>query len=181
LGWIPAFPLVRDVNRDNFGLLIAYLVPGFIVVWSLRPFLGDAQAWLGTAAEGSPTVGDFLYGTVAATAAGLVVSAVRWAVVDRLYHRTGVSEPRWDFAKLAKRLPVFETLVEYHYRYYQFYANTLVALVFTSGVALMQGRLPFTTAFGNVTLVLVVGFLIAASRDALKKYYRRVGDVVRAA
>jgi hypothetical protein len=56
-----------------------------------------------------------------------------------------------------------------------------VALMFTSCVALMQGRLPFATAFGNGTLILVLVFLVPASRDALQKYYRRLDDVMRAA
>src|SRR5688500_13556261 len=79
----------------------------------------------------APSVGGFLYVTLASTAAGLLVSAVRWSVVDRLYHRTGISEPHWEFAQLSDRLPAFLAVVDNHYRYYQFYANMLVALTFT--------------------------------------------------
>src|SRR5437667_438340 len=81
---------VKDVTSDNFGLLIAYLLPGFVALWALRPFVGGVDLLLAAPPGAAPSVGGFLYGTLASTAAGLVVSGVRWAVVDQVYHRTGI-------------------------------------------------------------------------------------------
>lgn len=171
---------MKDVSRDNFGLLIAYVLPGFVVLWGLQPYVADVREWLGTEQAGTPTIGGFLYGTLASTAVGLFVSAIRWAVVDRLYHLTGIREPRWDFSALSTRLAAFETLVEYHYRYYQFYANMMVALGFSAGiVVVVEGRLPFQEPFGNASLILVLAVLVAGSRDALRKYYTRVSALLR--
>jgi len=171
---------MKDVGRDNFGLLIAYLLPGFVVLWGLKPFVPEVQEWLGSSQAGAPTVGGFLFGTLASTGAGMVVSAVRWAVLDRVHHRTGIREPCWDFGKLSHRWQAFEALVEYHYRYYQCYANMLVALVFACGVSLdMQGRLPVQGAIPTLGFLVVFVVLVAGSRDALRKYYRRVDDLQR--
>ena len=146
----------------------------------LKPYIADVREWLGGEQAGTPTVGGFLVGTLASTAGGLFVRAIRWAVVDRLYHLTGIREPRWDFSVLATRLAAFETLVEYHYRYYQHYANMLVAMVIVCGVDLhLEGRLPVHGPIPTLGLGVVLIVLVAGSRDALRKYYTRVSALLR--
>lgn len=122
---------MKDVTSESFGPLIAYLLPGFVALWGASYFSETVHAWLAVSPEAAPTVGGFLYVTLGSTAAGLVVSAMRWAIIDRLYHRTGIREPRWDFTRLSANFEAFEGLVQNHYRYYQFYSNLLVALSFT--------------------------------------------------
>jgi hypothetical protein len=170
----PAVPL----SADNFGILIGYLIPGFLLVWGLQPSVPVFRDWLSAAADGA-SVGGFLYGTVAATAAGLFVSALRWAVVDRLYHRTGIPEPRWDFAKLAGQLPAFEGIVANHYRFYQAYSNALVSLVLIYAVSFLSGsRRLAPIGWEDAAALCVAIVLVLASRDALRKYYRRAGDLL---
>ncbi len=113
---------MKDVTASNFGLLIAYLAPGFTTLWGLSHFSPTLRSWLGSAASSQPTVGGFLYVTVASVAVGLTVSAVRWAIIDTLHHSTGVTQPDWDFAKLRDSVVGFNVLNELYYRYYQFYA-----------------------------------------------------------
>lgn len=107
---------MKDVNSDNFGLLIAYLIPGFIALWSLQSLLPSGPFTLSIPVESEPTIGGFLYGTLASTAAGLVISAIRWAIIDQIYHRTGIPAPAWDFRKLQANLTAFESHVQDHYR-----------------------------------------------------------------
>ena len=40
------------------------------------------------------------YAVLAATAIGLIVSALRWMLLDRLHHATGVKRPVWDDRRL---------------------------------------------------------------------------------
>jgi hypothetical protein len=167
------------LSADNFGILIGYLIPGFLLVWGLQPSVPVFRDWL-SAADGA-SVGGFLYGTVAATAAGLFVSALRWAVVDRLYHRTGIPEPQWDFAKLAGQLPAFEGIVANHYRFYQAYSNSLVSLALIYAVSFLSGsRRLATIGWEDAAALCVAIVLVLASRDALRKYYRRAGDLLAA-
>ncbi len=165
---------MNPVSTDNFGLLIAYLVPGFVSLLGVSLFSETVQAWLGIVPLSSPTVGGFLYVTLASIAAGLIVSAVRWTTVDRLHHHTGIPEPTWNFARLPATLPAFMILVENHYRYYQFYANMLVAaafcyLAYLFAWSVLPGQdLPLDAGFLGIEVVLLLG-----SRDTLRKYYTR--------
>ncbi|HZZ26689.1 MAG TPA: hypothetical protein VFE46_01675 [Pirellulales bacterium] len=166
---------MNDVSRANFGLVIAFVIPGFIALWGLgnyEPALGD---WLGSASVKSTSVGGFLYVMLAAIAAGLTISTFRWLTIDRLHHMTGVRPPVSDFSRLGERVEAFQVLLDGHYRFYQFYSNGLTALVFTY----LSWRMTHAvTRTGDLWLdagclaVAIVFFL--GSRDTLKKYYQRV-------
>ncbi len=66
-----------------------------------------------------------------AMSAGVTVSAVRWAIIDHLHHATGVVPPAWKFANLESKLQGYLTLIENHYRFYQFYSHMFVAAAFS--------------------------------------------------
>jgi hypothetical protein len=162
----------QDGPLTNFGLLIAYVLPGFTALQGL-PFLSPSRSGWGAAdAETVPTLTSFLSGTTEAIAVGLIVSTVRWLVIDTLHHRTGLQPPKWDFAFLEKNVAAFEFLVDIHYRYYKFYANMVVALFWayvSSGYALgLRGLIYW----------LLAALFFFASRDALGKYYRRAGQLL---
>lgn len=161
-----------DLSARNFGLLIAYWIPGFITLAGMATLSPTVAAWL--AADLGPSMGGFLYSTLGSLAAGMTVSAFRWAVIDTLHQYTGLPRPEWDDSKLAERLPALEYLVETHYRYYQFYGNSMVAV----GFAHASWRI---SPFGGAVLwgwpeagVIILGLVfLAGSRDTLRKYYRR--------
>src|SRR6516164_6177772 len=96
----------QEASQSNFGLLIAYVIPGFTalrglpLVPALVPGLVDNGSDI--------TLAGFLYGTVEAITAGLTVSAVRWLVIDTIHHRTGMRPPQWNFAELGKSVAAFE-------------------------------------------------------------------------
>ena len=164
----------------NFGLVVAYLVPGFVILWGLSFHSATVAAWLAVPPQSAPAIGDLFYATLGSVAVGMIANVFRWAIFDTIHHHTGVRLPRWDFSLLDQgRLGGYELLVELHYRYYQFFANMLIALVFTyvayrfapSGRANQWG----TTDIGFVVVCVV---LFLGSRDALRKYYRRAGELL---
>jgi hypothetical protein len=161
----------EDSSLTNFGLVIAYVLPGFTALNGFPLLSSSAAAW-GTGGDSNPPLTAFLSGTVMALAAGLTVSTVRWLVIDQLHHRTGLKPPARDFAKLEARVAAFEYLVLVHYRYYKFYANMVVALLWAYAARdYVQGWR------GAVCLPLVLLFFVA-SRDSLRKYYQRTGDLL---
>ncbi len=166
---------MREVTSKNFGLLIAYLLPGFTMVWGISHVSPEMQAWLGTTASEAPTVGGFLYVTLASVAAGLTVSTIRWAVVDTIHHRTGICKPRWDFSKLGEKVSAFEALIEIHYRYYQWYANMLIALPLA--FILRWSALGFRWS-EMFLLIVIEALFFFASRDTIRKYYQRVESLL---
>lgn len=145
------------------------------MVWGISHVSPEMQTWLGTTASETPTVGGFLYVTLASVAAGLTVSTVRWIVVDTIHHRTGIRQPDWNFSQLADRVNAFETLIEIHYRYYMWYANMFIALPLA--VMLRWSALGFRWREMFLVIAIEALFFIA-SRDTIKKYYQRVESLL---
>ena len=103
---------MQQLTSKNFGLLIANLLPGFTALWGASQFSETVRMWLGTTPSDAPSVGGFLYVTLASIGAGMTVSAVRFLVIDRIHHRTGISEPRWDFSRLSDNVAAYDVLIE---------------------------------------------------------------------
>jgi len=72
---------VKDVTSNNFGVLIAYLVPGATALWGISLFSPAVRAWFASTPQDVPTISGFLYLTVASLAVGMTVTAIRWACV----------------------------------------------------------------------------------------------------
>lgn len=166
---------VRDVTSANFGLLIAFVLPGFILLWGTEPYSATVQGWMGRSTPEQASVGGFLYVTVASVGMGQLVSTIRWLVVDTILYRTGVPRPKWNFRRLKDSVAAFEQLIEIHYRYYQWHANSLVAL--TIAVVLRWIAEGFSWTQLSI-LITVDALLFAGSRDTLSKYHHRVEELL---
>ncbi|MGP1345509.1 MAG: hypothetical protein ACTS3F_02420 [Phycisphaerales bacterium] len=162
-----------DASR-NFGILIAYIVPGFAALCGLSFVVPELDRWLFGAGVDGPTVGGVLYVTIASIGAGMTCGLLRWATLDRMNELTGLRRPEFDDRNLEQRLGAFSRLVEDHYRYYQFYGNTLIAMI--AGYAAWRISLVGTgTGLGwlDASLWAIAIVFIAGSRDALSRYHRR--------
>lgn len=170
---------MNELSDKNFGILIAYVLPGFVALWGLSCLSPTVESWISASQQASPTVAGFCYTSLASLAAGLTVSAVRWALLDTLHHITGIAPPDWKFAALNDKLPGFLALVENHYRYYQFYAGMFVAVAFSFATHGIVGdsRL-FDRPWLSVAVVIVELVFFTGSRDSLRKYYDRVGHLL---
>ncbi len=161
---------MQSVSNDNFGPLIAYLVPGATALWGVSEFAPALRSWFAIVPMQTPTIGGFLYLTVASIASGMVVSAVRWAVVDTLHRVTGLPLPALGFSKLGRNVEAFNLLIEIHYKHFQFYANEFVALaVAYASYRIKQGTIwPLDWLDGG--FLATEAILMLASRDTLRKY-----------
>jgi len=170
---------VGELSTRNFGLLIAYLIPGFVALWGLATLAEPVRLWLvGVAGEG-PNAAGVVYALLASMAAGMTASACRWALVDAVHHRTGLTPPLWDDSKLHERLEAFESLVDNHYRYSQFYGNTLCACVFAF-IAWRASPSSAAVPWGwpELGLLSLAALFVAGSRDALRRYYSRTASLL---
>jgi hypothetical protein len=166
---------MKEVSSSNFGLLIAFLLPGFVALFGVSFFSETVRTWLTVASADAPTVGGFLYVTLASLAAGLTVSTVRWAIIDTVHHCTGVRQPNWDFSRLQDNIAAYQVLNEFHYKFYQFYGNMLISLVFVYATMRMSlGVWASPLGRFDIGFLLLGVVFFAGSRDALRKYYSRV-------
>ena len=82
--------------------------------------------------------------------------------------------------QLAKNYEAFEIIVAYHYRYYQFYGNMLVAIPTSLGFYLLtfQGeREAFFVGFVGLFLEFI---FFLGSKDSFKKYVDRSNELLEA-
>ena len=166
---------MNDVTNQNFGLLIAFVLPGFILLWGLQPHSDMVSSWLGHATAEVPSVGGFLYITMASVGVGQLVSTLRWLLVDTLHHHTGVKPPKWNFKRLRDRVAAYDRLIEIHYRYYPWHANGLVAVTIS---AVLRWTANGFMVRELLLLLFVDALLYLGSRDTLQKYYRRVEELL---
>jgi hypothetical protein len=163
-------------SKQQFGLVVAYLLPGFIALGGLALLTPDVAEWLQT--ETGSGIAPSVYAVLAATALGMILSCFRWLVIDHVLALTGISSPEWEFDGLEERLSAFDYFVEYHYRYYQFYANTLLAVVWTYALNRWLATSSFLGPVTDVAVFILCGALFAGSRDALSKYYDRTSRLL---
>lgn len=162
----------------QFGLLIAYVLPGFVALGGLAPLFPLVARWLQPVESSDLGLGPPLYAVLAATAIGLMLSCFRWVLVDHINHLTGVKRPAWDDSRLDHVLGGFDYLVQNHFRYYEFCGNTLMALLLAYGLDRSLGTLPFLGAATDVGTAIVALVLFLASRNALKNYYHRTNRLI---
>ncbi|MDP1798581.1 MAG: hypothetical protein Q8K78_13900 [Planctomycetaceae bacterium] len=169
---------MQPVSNDTFGPLVAYLIPGATALVGFEPYSPVLQSWLASAPPEAPTIGGFLYLTVASLAAGMTMNAVRWAVLDTIHAWTGLRMPAFDFARLAGREQALALLIDIHYKHYQLHGSMLIA----TAVAYVGSRSAerITGGLGLFDLLVaileVVFFLM--SRDTLERYQRRVAQLL---
>ena len=167
-----------ETSNRWFGLIVAYLVPGFIGLAGVSPFLPVVGEWLQPVSWGDWGIGPTIYALLAATGVGMMVSCFRWFIIDHVMEWTGVKPVVWDFSQMEKRLTALNYLVDGHYRYYQFYANTLVVGIWVYVINRLLYASPFLGFGTDLGAFLICVVLFAGSRDALTKYHQRVGQLL---
>jgi hypothetical protein len=169
---------MQNLTTANFGPLVSYLVPGATVLLALSPFSPTLQSWIARGPASTPTLGGFLYLTVAALAAGMTVSAVRWAVVDTLHGWTGLPMPTLDFSRLGPNVEAFRLLIDIHYNHYLFHSNMVVAgaAAYACYRAWLGGVLPL--GWPDLLFAAVESVFWVTSRDNLRKYYARTRQLL---
>lgn len=167
---------MNDLIRQNFGLLIAYVLPGFVVVSGAAVIFPQIRVLLMPTLGLADGVESTAFVALATLLAGMAVSSLRWLLIDTLHHRTGLPRPVWDDAQLPEKLPAFSAIVEDHYRYYQCNSNLAVAVACVY-VAWRIQQPPFAP-WADAAFLLIECLFLATSRDNLRKYYARASRLL---
>ena len=160
----------------EFRLLIAYLVPGLLFVYSLSLHIPKVYMLLGgdkTAPEG-PAVILIL---ILSIGAGIFVNAFTWAVIRPIIEWTSISRPELDYSKVSnEKLEAYKVIVNENYRYYQAYAN-----IFSSFIIFLCSYLALRQNVGLKYVVpglAVLIILFMAARDSLKRTYINMANLL---
>jgi hypothetical protein len=160
-------------STQQFGLVVAYLLPGFVGLAGFAPLLPIVRDWLQPVHDGVLGFGPALYTLLAATTVSQIVNCFRWISLDQVHSWTGLKPAASDFGRLPNRVDGFDYLVQNHYRYYQFAGNMLVAVVWSYAINRLLKTSPSLGLGTDLGMMILVVVLFAASRDALAKYYHR--------
>ena len=168
------------MSNNQFGLVIAYVLPGFIALAGIAPLFPAVAHWLAPVPAGQFdfALGPPLYAVLGAMALGLVVSCFRWVLLDHAHAWLGVVRPTWQDSELDRVLSAFDYLVQSHFRYYESAGNTLVAVAFAYAVNRALGTVAVLGPATDVATAVVLLVLFVASRNALQNYYNRTRRLI---
>jgi hypothetical protein len=167
---------MADENPDpdhvarNFGLIIAYVFPGFVSLWTVSYFDDAVKAWLGRASSGSTTVGEFLLVVIASIGIGVFLNGVRCIIYDNwLKNVLGIGTVQKP-ADRKGQIP--RDLIEDHYRFFQFYSSTSIAVLFGAIAWLIRGnaRVGWPLLAQAAAFLAVEGVLVFSARDSILKF-----------
>jgi len=168
----------------TFGLLIAQVLPGLILVLGFSPHVPLFGAWLGAAATQDITVGSAAMVLLASIAAGLVLSGARAVLFETLlnFKRGDASGPALESAAAVNDAVTAaqERIHVQHYAYYQFYGSTFIALPIAVALAVGWPATPFEVGavVGTAVVELV---LYVATVDAMRRFLAKRQSLVKAA
>jgi hypothetical protein len=167
---------MRPVTHQNLGVVLAYLVPGFLLLWSLSLYLPSVQGWLGAPAATAPSVGGFLYVTLMSLGLGVLANMLRALLLDPLHQRTGIAKRSWSYAALQENIAAVEFMIVHQFTYYQFCGNLLIAALLSYFAFELHG--PGWSAWLFIFVVALEAVLWFGSRATLRTYYRRLEEIL---
>ena len=164
--------------QQQFGLVVAYLLPGFIGLAGVVPLVPAVGQWLQPVAQGDLGFGPPIYALLSAITVGMIVSCFRWLIVDHVLEWTGVPKVVRGYENMPEKLDTVDYIIAMHYRYYQFYANTLVATIWAYLLNRFMESLPLLGPGTDLGVLILCAGLLAGSRDTLTKYRQKMAVIL---
>jgi len=168
--------VTEDLHK-LFDPLIGYVLPGLMTLYGLSFYVPVIGVWFGLAAEKETTIGGFFFVVLASLGIGLVVSGLRCLVIDEYCMP---KKPQFNYANRKNdNDSALADIRSNHYVYYQFYSNTLCALVVTLFLWHHAVRPPWST-WGGVASAMIVASVVLyfSARDCLKKYDEKTKGIL---
>lgn len=115
----------------DFSTLIAFVLPGFVAVFSLGYLSEWAKVLFTSVLSKDSSTGAAFIIALASVAMGMIVSAIRSLVLDWIQDITGVKRPDYSLGTLSDSgvLTAYKEAIQNTYRYSQASGNMMVSLV----------------------------------------------------
>ena len=165
-----------EASIDNIGIILAYVAPGIIAVLGVIHASERLRSWF--VAQSGPTLGGAFLLLLAALSAGLFADAITNLVIEPIHHETGVKQGVWSYAALTEqRFAQFEGIVQNHFRYHQFYANTFTCILFAY-LATIRARRPRRPRWLDLGVVVLLAIAWMASRTELQESHMAMQELL---
>ena len=169
-----------NFSSESFGFLIAYLIPGFVLVWGMGQALPELNEYMRLAIDEKESVLNGILGaTIAAIVAGLLVDGIRCLTVDGLIKKLRDDEKiNYDRLSDPDCYQAHRGAINHHYRYYQYYGNILVASTLGLVVYLINMGMSFW-----IFIVILVALYVMAHRawDSIVNYNKKALQILNQA
>lgn len=128
---------MKDVTTTSFGLIIAYVLPGMVGLYSLTFWSDTLRQVSNTFLNAKSDLGLSLMVLAGAVVVGLQLNVLRFLFYERVLCRTKRIKPETFKALLthSPNLSAFTTVIEENFRYHQFFGSmTLLLPVLYAGL-----------------------------------------------
>lgn len=175
-------PEMKDLPSTSFGYIIAFLLPGMFGLYALSYWFPAVGVLLQPVLKADSTVGPSVVLLLIAIGMGLILTAVRYYLFEKLLCKKCKLPPNM-FTRLVEegRLSLFKAIVDEHYRYHQFYGNRAVALlILFAGWCLAHLKLSCTVILVSIGFIALELLLVSAGRQTYIQFVRRGTTIVEA-
>jgi len=162
---------MKDLTSTSFGYLIGFVLPGMLGLYALSGWFPEVGALLQPMLKADATVGPSLVLIIIAAGMGVILSAVRFFIFEKLLYRKHRLPENLYRGLGEDKLTVHKALAEEHYRYHQFYGGCFVAaLVWLPAWVRGHWALDYRLGYVALGFVLLELLLERSAADTFKKY-----------
>jgi hypothetical protein len=123
---------VKEVTSTPFGLVIGFLLPGVVALFSLTYWYESAANAFDTFLTSASNLGLFIFLLLGALTLGIITSAVRWIVFEKLLNQIPdlygkkVSDEERRRMYEQERFAAWRAGIDEEYRYHQFFGGLTI-------------------------------------------------------
>ena len=165
----------------NFSLVIAYLLPGFVSLYSLTYLSTRVKILFDAIGNKDSNLGSSFIIIISSLACGVIISAIRALILDQLQEKTGIQKPPFDYSKLKNEgtRKAFNDCIPNTWRYTQSYGNMFIALSMLLILKIFFTKLDWENQWHIVSiLAITVAILFFCHRNSLNNTYKTINDIL---
>lgn len=166
---------MKEYGYTPFGLVIAFMLPGFAGLYGLSLWFPALNVSLQVVTGPSASIAALLVLVMQSLLLGLEVTLLRWLIFERLLGQSHSFTSK-EFQKLSEpeTLSAFHMVVEQHYRYHQFWGGLAVVIPIGAAGWLRSSPATLELKLAGAALLFALECLTAAGAlSALRLYVDR--------
>lgn len=173
---------LKDLSSGTFGLIIAYLLPGLLALFTLSFWSTLVEKQFNAFLQSQSGVGLFLLVVLAALLIGVELTAVRWLIFELIVcKKTTLTTENLAKLQSADKIAAFRVVVDEHYRYHQFWGGLTVVLPFFAWGVIRSSAEELSLIGGVVAVAagVCIWFLtFYAAKVAFERYIGRAKEIL---